>query len=107
MARRKRSGAPLTAAFVRTVSEPGRYGDGRGGYGLSLLVKKQKNGRTSKTWSQRLIIDRKPRMIGLGAYPVVTLKMARDKALANRRLLAEGKDPRGGGVLPSRRRPRR
>ena len=98
MARRKPSGAPLTAAFVRTVSEPGRYGDGRGGYGLSLLVKKQQNGRTSKTWSQRLLIDRKPRMIGLGAYPVVTLKVAREKALANRRLLAEGKDPRGGGV---------
>ena len=29
----------LTAAFIRNVKTLGRYGDGRGGYGLSLLVK--------------------------------------------------------------------
>ena len=29
----------LSAAFVKTVKRPGRYGDGRGGHGLSLLVK--------------------------------------------------------------------
>ena len=29
----------LSAAFVKTVKRPGRYGDGLGGHGLSLLVK--------------------------------------------------------------------
>ena len=28
----------LSASFVRTVKQPGRYGDGYGGHGLSLLV---------------------------------------------------------------------
>ena len=44
----------LTRAFVETVKRPGRYGDNRGGHGLSLLVKNTRNGRLSKTWSQRL-----------------------------------------------------
>ena len=34
----------LSATFVRTVSRPGRYGDGRGGFGLSLLVKPRTTG---------------------------------------------------------------
>ena len=29
----------LSATFVKNVSVPGRYGDGRGGLGLTLLVK--------------------------------------------------------------------
>ena len=36
--------------------------------------------------------------IGLGSYPVVTLAEARKKALANRRVVAQGGDPRGGGI---------
>ena len=85
----------LSAAFVKTVRASGRYGDGRGGFGLSLLVKATSTGRLSKTWSQRLRINGKPAMIGLGAYPVVTLGEARAKALENRRALAQGRDPRG------------
>ena len=50
----------LSAAFVRTVNQPGRYGDGRGSFGLSLLVKPTLNGRLSKSWSQRLRQDGKP-----------------------------------------------
>ena len=49
--------ATLSASFVRTVKRPGRYGDGRGSHGLSLLVRPTSNGRYSKTWSQRLYID--------------------------------------------------
>ncbi len=86
----------LTASFVRAVTRPGRYGDGRGGHGLSLLVKPTKSGRTSKTWSQRLRIDGKAVNIGLGPYPVVTLADARRAALENRRLTWHGKDPRKG-----------
>ena len=88
----------LSASFVKTVNRPGRYGDGRGGFGLSLLVKPTTTGRLSKTWSQRLRIHGRSVNIGLGAYPVVTLAEAREVALANRRTVARGRDPRSGGV---------
>ena len=93
--------ATLSASFVRTVKRPGRYGDGRGSHGLSLLVRPTTNGRYSKTWSQRLYIDRRPVMVGLGSYPVVTLAEARNKALENRRALAQGKDPRRSRAIPT------
>ena len=88
----------LSAAFVKTVKRPGRYGDGRGGFGLSLLVKPATTGRLSKTWSQRLRINGHPVNVGLGAYPIVTLAEAREKALKNRRTVAQGRDPRSGGI---------
>ena len=86
--------ATLSARFVETVRHPGRYGDGRGGHGLSLLVKRMINGRFSKSWSQRIRIDGIPNNIGLGAYPIITLAAARKAALANRRAIAEGRNPR-------------
>ena len=46
----------LSATFVAKVKTPGRYGDGRGGYGLSLLVKTTASGRISRSWTQRLRI---------------------------------------------------
>ena len=88
----------LSAAFVRTVSEPGRYGDGRGGHGLSVLVRPTRNGRLSKTWSQRLRVNGKPIMIGLGTYPIVTLAEARAKCIENRRAVEQDRDPRGDGI---------
>ena len=88
--------AILTAAFVRTINRPGRYGDGRGGHGLSLLVKPMANGRWSKTWSQRVKIGGKVTSVGLGSYPVITLAEARARALENARTVAAGKDPRTG-----------
>lgn len=88
----------LSASFVRTVTRPGRYGDGRGGHGLSLLVQPTSSGRLSKTFAQRLYINGKPVHIGIGPYPVVTLAAARRKALENRRAAFEGRDPRGEGV---------
>lgn len=91
----------MTAAFVRTVTRPGRYGDGRGGHGLSLLVKPMRNGRVSRTWSQRAVIDGRPTSIGLGSYPRVTLAQARKIALRNRRELDAGRDPRAGHGVPT------
>ena len=84
----------LSATFVRNVNVPGRYGDGRGGLGLSLLVKPASRGGFSKSWSQSVRLAGKPTSIGLGRYPVVTLAMARDRALDNARAIAEGRDPR-------------
>ncbi len=90
--------AQLSARFVESVSRPGRYGDGRGGFGLSLLVKPMANGRLSKTWSQRIRINGRVTNLGLGSYPIVSLKMARRKALENRRAVEEGRHPRVSGV---------
>ena len=89
----------LSASFVKTVKEPGRYGDGRGSHGLSLLVKVMSNGRISKSWSQRLIINGKPSMIGVGSYPVITLAEARQRCLENKQALVRGIDPRA--AVPS------
>ena len=82
--------ATLSATFVRTVRQPGRYGDGRGGHGLSLLVKPTKiEGRLSKTWAQRTRINGKYTYLGLGSYPAVTLAEARRRALRNKQALEE------------------
>ena len=88
----------LNATFVKAVRRPGRYGDGRGGHGLSLLVKPTTSGRLSKTWAQRLRIDGRAVNVGLGPYPVVTLADARKAALENRRVTFKGGDPRAGGT---------
>ena len=84
----------LCATFVRTVSVPGRYGDGYGGLGLSLRVTPRKSGGLSKTWAQAISPNGTKTSLGLGSYPVVTLAMARERALANARAIAEGRDPR-------------
>lgn len=90
----KRTPKRLSATFVKTVTRPGRYGDGRGGHGLSVLVKPMKYGGHSRTWSQRLRINGKPVSIGLGSFPVVTLAEARKAALENRQAVARNRDPR-------------
>ena len=97
----------LSATFANTVHVPGRYGDGRGGHGLSLLVKEASTGGFSKSCAQRIRLDGKPANVGLGAYPVVTLARARQKALANARIVSEGRDPRDRASRPSSRPSRR
>ena len=90
--------ATLNARFVETVTRPGRYGDGRGGYGLCLNVRRIANGRASKSWVQRIRPGGVPTYIGLGRYPFVTLAEARRLALENATAIARGHDPRAGGV---------
>ncbi len=84
----------LSDTFCRSVKQPGRYGDGRGSYGLSLLVKGSSTGRFAKSFTQRMMIGGKWTSLGLGAYPRVTLAEARQKALENIRTLDSGIDPR-------------
>ena len=90
----KRHSVRLCATFVRTVNVPGRYGDGYGGLGLSLRVTPRKSGGLSKTWAQAISPNGTKTSLGLGSYPVITLAMARERALANARAIAEGRDPR-------------
>ena len=80
----------LTDGFIERANEAGRYGDGRGSYGLSILVKPYKDGEGfAKSWAQRLYIDGKAKNIGLGSYPAVTLDMARERAILNARAVKQ------------------
>ena len=87
----KREYRQLTQTIIK-AAKPGRYGDRRGGHGLSLLVKETSSGRKSKTWSQRLSINGEHANIGLGSYPKVSLAEARAKALDNATRVAQGED---------------
>ena len=79
---------PLSAAFVRTAKQPGKYND-NSGMGLFLWVKPN----ASRFWVQRITIAGKRRDIGLGSPPVVSLAEARDLALENKRTVRRGGDP--------------
>ena len=57
-------------------------------------LKVSRNGRIAKSW-QRIRMNGKPTHMGLGAWPAITLAMARDKAIQNARALKLGRDPRG------------
>src|SRR4028119_1405271 len=81
----------LNAAFVKSVKEPGKYFDGHG-----LFLRVEPNG--ARFWVQRIAIRGKRTELGLGSPSLVSLKEARDKALANR------KTARGGGDPPQARR---
>ena len=92
----------LNQRFVDTVTRPGRYGDGHGGYGLALVVKERGNGRVRKQWVQRIRIDGAPTNIGLGVYPFVGLAMARQRAYENRLAIEHGENPiQRGPKLPT------
>lgn len=75
----------LNARKVETAL-PGRHGDGRG---LFLYVKPS----GARSWVLRYQIHGRRRDLGLGAYPDVSLAMARERALEARRLISEGEDP--------------
>ena len=81
----------LTAAFVRTVTSPGKYHDE---HGLQLrVVRSKKKQLISKSWVQRIVIHGRRRDLGLGGYPKVSLAEARKRALENRRIARSGGDP--------------
>ena len=90
----KRHSVSLCATFVRTVNVSGRHGDGHGGLGLNLLVTPRKSDGLSWTWAQAVSPNGRKTSLGLGSRLVVTLAMAGDRALANARAIAEGRDPR-------------
>jgi hypothetical protein len=75
----------LTDVKCRTAST-GSHCDG---HGLYLLVKPA----GTRSWLFRYSLLGWQHWMGLGSFPVVTLKRAREKALEARRLLADGEDP--------------
>ena len=88
----------LSARFVATVQQPGRYDDGRGSGGLPLRVKRTARGHLAKSWGQRISMDGRPRNLGLGTWPHVSLAEARQKCVLN--LLARQR----GELVTGRRR---
>jgi len=90
----------LTAAAVKSLSRPGKYGDGRGGHGLRLIVVPT----GAKCWVQRIVIKGRRREIGLGGYPLVSLAEARRIAFENHKTARSGGDPvaeRRRGEVPT------
>ena len=55
----------------------------------------------SKTWAQRIRINGQLVQLGLGTWPIVSLAEARERALANRRMVARGRDPRHYAKVPT------
>ncbi|MCE2463296.1 MAG: DUF4102 domain-containing protein [Dehalococcoidia bacterium] len=82
----KRGVGILTALKVNAPSKPGRHGDGDG-----LYLNVAPSG--SKSWVQRIVINRHRRNIGLGPYPAVSFSRARSIAHDNRATVAETRDP--------------
>ena len=76
----------LSAAFVRTIKEPGFYGDGHG-----LYLKVDASG--ARRWVQRIVIHGKRRDIGLGSASLISLAEAREAALQHRKTARAGDDP--------------
>ena len=75
----------LTAAFVRSVTKPGKYHDKTG---MGLMLRVSPSG--SRRWVQRLVCNGKRIEIGLGGFPIVTLAEARERAIENKRLAYNG-----------------
>src|SRR5690348_14148708 len=74
----------IEAAKPRSASY--RMSDGNG---LLLVIKPS----GAKVWVARVTVGRKRRDMGLGGFPTVSLKEARDKAAAAHKKAAEGLDP--------------
>lgn len=72
--------------LTRLVKRPGLHADGRG-----LYLKVAPTG--SASWILRYMLNGKAHTMGLGSYPEITLRQARDRALDARRLKASGVDP--------------
>lgn len=76
----------LTAAKIKSLTEPGRYVDGDG-----LMLRIAPGG--ARGWILRARIDGQRRDIGLGSLKVLTLAEARVKGAELRRQIAQGIDP--------------
>ena len=77
----------LSAQFVMKKDHmKGTYPDGGG---LYLKVTES----STKSWLYRFSLNKKPRWMGLGAFPAITLSDAREKAGQCRKLVKSGIDP--------------
>ena len=76
----------LTASKLKTLTTPGRYGDGAG---LWLQVRDVKH----RSWLFRYSAGNRQRQMGLGPFPDVSLGEAREAAHRCRAAIRQGQDP--------------
>lgn len=81
--------ATFTDKNVQYLKEVGRYTDPTTP-GLNLQVKRSGN----QYWNFRFVQDGKRQDIGLGVYPAITLKEARQRAVSIRNDLNQGRKPK-------------
>jgi integrase len=79
----------LSDRYCKKELEIGLHCDGGG---LNLQVSKVSK-RVTKAWVYRFMLAGRPRKMGLGAYPDISLASARDLAEGARKLLLQGIDP--------------
>ena len=77
----------LSDKQIQTLKVPGTFTDGGG-----LHIRIFHDGK--KRWINRLTFRGRRIDIGLGAYPIVSLKKARERASENLQLVRSGADPR-------------
>ena len=88
--KRRRLNQALNDRAVKAARAPGRMFDGNG----QFLLVTERGPNVSKVWKQRITVNGHRQELGLGRYPVVTLAKARDKALANLRMVDDGLNPK-------------
>ena len=77
-----------SAAGIRALDRPGIY---RAADCPTLYLRVWPGG--SKSWIQRVLIKGRRHDLGLGGWPLVSLREATDQAIDNRRVLRAGGDP--------------
>ena len=97
----KSIGITLKDRSIRNIRQPGRYTFGPGHNGLYLIATERGGGRLSKVWNKKVHIKgagkngkAKPKELGLGEYPGVSVADAIREAESNAALAKEGVDPR-------------
>jgi integrase len=79
----------LTDLFIKNISKAGRYTDSET-KGLNLQVKPS----LQKYWAFRFLFENRRYDISLGAYPEISLKEARKRAIEARNKLNQGINPK-------------
>lgn len=80
---------PLSDVAIRNLNSRDKPFKVADSHGLYLLV----NPTGSRLWRFKYRFNGKEKLLALGSYPLVSLKLARDKRDAARLLLVEGYDP--------------
>lgn len=79
----------LSDAYLRALTEPGKYTDGEvPGLYLEVRASRKVGKPVSKHWRLKYRLHGKENRYSIGAYPTVGLKAARESALAARRDIA-------------------
>ena len=76
-----------SATFVKTVNVPGRYGDGRGGLGLSLLVRNAMRGGNTKCVARDRLSQRPGWLLPLNAHNLAHTRSTHTTGLLSTKFL--------------------